>query len=160
VLLVVAYHVQWRGAGGGFIGVDVFFVVSGYLMTRILLRAQTLSPASYLAFLAARARRIWPALAVLVLVLLAFGAIVLPPFDLDTLAHQSLWALAFLSNHHFLAHSGYADRTADDLWLLHTFLLAPRAWEFLAGGIVATMSGGRAVRPTRRGERSAWRGCS
>jgi peptidoglycan/LPS O-acetylase OafA/YrhL len=203
VLLVVAYHVQWRGAGGGFIGVDVFFVVSGYLMTGILLRAPTVSPQSYLAFLAARARRIWPALAVLVLVLLAFGAAALPPFDLDTLARQTLWTLSFLSNHYFLAHSGYADRTADDLWLLHTwslsvewqfyllyplfifaflslsrssarsaarglapallllaavslgwqmalrgrplesgfFLLAPRAWEFLAGGIVATIGG-------------------
>lgn len=129
VLLVVAYHLQLRGAGGGFIGVDVFFVVSGYLMTRILLRQESTSAGAYLSFVAARARRIWPALAVLVAALLVVGAAALPPFDLATLARQALWALAFLSNHHFLQHSGYADRSADDLWLLHTWSLSVE-WQF------------------------------
>ncbi len=129
VLLVVAYHLQLRGAGGGFIGVDVFFVVSGYLMTLILLRQDTVSISRYLSFVAARARRIWPALAALVALLLVAGAIALPPFDLDALARQALWALAFVSNHHFLAQSGYADRTADDLWLLHTWSLSVE-WQF------------------------------
>lgn len=129
VLLVVAYHLQLRGAGGGFIGVDVFFVVSGYLMTRILLRQESASAGGYLSFVAARARRIWPALAALVAALLVVGAATLPPFDLATLASQGLWALAFLSNHHFLQHSGYADRSADDLWLLHTWSLSVE-WQF------------------------------
>jgi peptidoglycan/LPS O-acetylase OafA/YrhL len=129
VLLVVAYHLQLRGAGGGFIGVDVFFVVSGYLMTMILMGRDEPSIRGYLSFVAARARRIWPALAALTATLLLVGAVVLPPFDLDTLAGQALWALGFLSNHHFLAHSGYADRTADDLWLLHTWSLSVE-WQF------------------------------
>ncbi len=129
VLLVVAYHLQVRGAGGGFIGVDVFFVVSGYLMTLILLRNELPSIKDYLGFIAARAQRIWPALAALVAALLVAGAVALPPFDMDTLARQALWALAFVSNHHFLAHSGYADRTADDLWLLHTWSLSIE-WQF------------------------------
>lgn len=129
VLLVVAYHLQLRGAGGGFIGVDVFFVVSGYLMTLILLRHPQASTSGYLTFVAARARRIWPALAALVFALLIVGVLALPPFDLATLARQSLWALTFLSNHHFLNHSGYADRTADDLWLLHTWSLSVE-WQF------------------------------
>lgn len=129
VLLVVSYHLQLRGAGGGFIGVDVFFVVSGYLMTRILLRQEPASAGQYLAFVAARARRIWPALVALVAVLLVVGLVALPPFDLATLARQALWALAFLSNHHFLQHSGYADRSADDLWLLHTWSLSVE-WQF------------------------------
>lgn len=129
VLLVVAYHLQLRGAGGGFIGVDVFFVVSGYLMTLILVRQDEPSVKGYVSFVAARAQRIWPALAALTAALLVAGAIVLPPFDLDTLARQALWALGFVSNHHYLAHSGYADRTADDLWLLHTWSLSVE-WQF------------------------------
>jgi peptidoglycan/LPS O-acetylase OafA/YrhL len=129
ILLVVAYHLQLRGAGGGFIGVDVFFVVSGYLMTVILLRRDDPSIMGYVGFVAARAQRIWPALAALAATLLVAGAAWLPPFDLDTLAVQALWALGFVSNHHFLAHSGYADRTADDLWLLHTWSLSVE-WQF------------------------------
>jgi peptidoglycan/LPS O-acetylase OafA/YrhL len=129
VLLVVAYHLQLKGAGGGFIGVDVFFVVSGYLMTRILLREEAASLRAYAGFVLARARRICPALSALVVVLLVVGAVILPPFDLETLAWQALWALAFVSNLHYLAHSGYADRTADDLWLLHTWSLSVE-WQF------------------------------
>lgn len=142
VLLVVAYHLGLRGAGGGFIGVDVFFVVSGYLMTGVLWRRPTSSVHGYLAFMAARVRRIVPALAVLVVALLGAGAVALPPSDLETLARQATWALGFASNHHYLAHSGYADRTADDLWLLHSWSLSVE-WQFyllyplLVGSVLA-----------------------
>lgn len=129
VALVVAYHLQLRGAGGGFIGVDVFFVVSGYLMTRILVRHDTSSLPGYLGFVAARARRILPALAGLAAALLIAGAVALPPFDLASLSRQALWALTFTSNHFYLGHSGYADRTSDDLWLLHTWSLSIE-WQF------------------------------
>lgn len=128
VALVVAYHLQLRGAAGGFVGVDVFFVVSGYLMTRILL-GHDASLRAYLEFVVARARRIWPALAVLVALLVVAGSVALPPFDLLRLARQALWALAFASNHFYLAHSGYADRTADSLWLLHAWSLSVE-WQF------------------------------
>jgi len=129
VALVVAYHLQLRAAGGGFIGVDVFFVVSGYLMTRILVQHHGGSPVRYVAFVAARARRIWPALGALIAVLLMAGAVALPPFDLASLSRQSLWALSFASNHFYLDHSGYANRTVDDLWLLHTWSLSVE-WQF------------------------------
>lgn len=129
VALVVAYHLQLRGAGGGFVGVDVFFVVSGYLMTLILLRQEGGTRARYAAFVAARARRIGPALAALAGALLVGGAIGLPPFDLESLARQALWALAFVSNHFYLAHSGYTDRRSDDLWLLHSWSLSVE-WQF------------------------------
>jgi len=61
VLLVVAYHLGLRGAAGGFIGVDAFFVVSGYLMTAVLLRRPVGSVRAYLGFMTARAQRIVPA---------------------------------------------------------------------------------------------------
>jgi peptidoglycan/LPS O-acetylase OafA/YrhL len=131
VALVVAYHLQLRGAGGGFIGVDVFFVVSGYLMTRILLMDDMASDrlAGYGRFVAARVRRIVPALAALLALLMTAGTAALPPFDLESLARQALWAAAFASNHFYLDHSGYADRSADDLWLLHTWSLSLE-WQF------------------------------
>lgn len=129
VLLVVAYHLQWRGAGGGYIGVDVFFVISGYLMTRIVWGGLERGTFDYGRYLAARAVRIWPALGAMVAVLLALGAWWLPPFDVDALAQQSLRAVAFWSNQFFLDRSGYDIRTADTNWLLHTWSLSVE-WQF------------------------------
>ena len=128
VALIVAYHVGARGAGGGFIGVDVFFVISGYLMTRIVVDGLRAGTFSYPAFLRARARRIWPPLAALVLALLVLGAFLLPPSDLSQLAEQARAAALFWSNHFFHDHSGYAV-TDDGVWLLHTWSLSVE-WQF------------------------------
>lgn len=129
VLLVVAYHLRLRGADGGFVGVDIFLVISGYLMTRIVGSALEQGRFSYPGFVAARAARIGPALAVMIAILLLLGALALPPFDLATLAAQSGWALLFLSNLHFLDRSGYDTQTADNNWLLHTWSLSVE-WQF------------------------------
>ena len=80
--LVVAYHLQVRGAAGGFIGVDVFFVISGFLMTRIVCHDLAADRFNYWRFAAARAARIWPALAALLVVLFTLGSFWLPPFVL------------------------------------------------------------------------------
>ncbi|HEY0817439.1 MAG TPA: acyltransferase family protein [Rhizobacter sp.] len=129
VALVVAYHLQLRGAGGGFVGVDVFFVLSGYLMTKIICDGLDTQRFSYWGFVAARAARIWPALAVMVLLLFALGAWGLPPFDLVLLAEQAARALLFVSNHHYLAGAGYITHAGDTLWLLHTWSLSVE-WQF------------------------------
>ena len=127
--LVVAYHLQVRGAAGGFIGVDVFFVISGFLMTRIVCHDLAADRFNYWRFAAARAARIWPALAALLVVLFTLGSFWLPPFDMRTLAAQGAWALPMLSNLYFREHSGYNTQTADDLWLLHTWSLSIE-WQF------------------------------
>ncbi|MET0334238.1 MAG: acyltransferase family protein [Rhizobacter sp.] len=129
IALVVAFHLHLRGADGGFIGVDVFFVISGYLMTKIILGSMAEGNFSYWRFIAARAARIWPALSALVVVLLAVGFVVLPPMDVRTLAEQAVRALAFVSNQFFLERSGYDTRTADTQWLLHTWSLSVE-WQF------------------------------
>lgn len=149
VALVVAFHLQLKGAGGGFIGVDVFFVLSGYLMTRMVWRGLQAGHFSYADYLARRAARIWPALALLVLLLLLTGAFWLPPFDLQRLAGQGLHALAFVSNHHFLANAGYITYAGDSLWLLHTWSLSVE-WQFymLYPLLLALLS--RWVPPARR----------
>ncbi|WOB07274.1 acyltransferase family protein [Piscinibacter gummiphilus] len=129
VALVVAFHLQIKGATGGFIGVDVFFVLSGYLMTQMVWRRLDAGRFSYADYLARRAARIWPALAALVLLLLVAGAAWLPPFDMQRLAEQGVRALAFVSNHYFFAHSGYITHAGDSLWLLHTWSLSVE-WQF------------------------------
>lgn len=129
VALVVAFHLQLKGAAGGFIGVDVFFVLSGYLMTQMVWRRLDAGRFSYADYFARRAARIWPALAALVLLLLVTGAVWLPPFDMQRLAEQGVRALVFVSNHYFLAHSGYITHAGDSLWLLHTWSLSVE-WQF------------------------------
>jgi peptidoglycan/LPS O-acetylase OafA/YrhL len=129
VALVVAFHLQLKGATGGFIGVDVFFVLSGYLMTQMVWRRMEEGRFHYGDYLARRAARIWPALAVLVSGLLLAGLLWLPPFDLLRIAEQGVPTLLFVSNHHFLASSGYITHAGDSLWLLHTWSLSVE-WQF------------------------------
>ncbi|MBC7957199.1 MAG: acyltransferase [Cytophagales bacterium] len=129
VALVFAFHLQIKGAGGGFLGVDVFFVISGYLMTQIMCIGLADARFSYWRFVAARAARIWPALAAMVVLLFVFGAWLLPPFDLQILAEQARAALLFSSNHHFLDRSGYITHAGDTHWLLHTWSLSVE-WQF------------------------------
>jgi peptidoglycan/LPS O-acetylase OafA/YrhL len=129
VAIVVLFHVGWNGFGGGFVGVDVFFVISGFLMTRIIGQGLARGTFSYERFLAARATRIWPALGVLVLGCLALGAALLPPSDLGQLARQALAAVPFASNQYFLDHGGYNTQGADGNWLVHTWSLSVE-WQF------------------------------
>src|SRR5262245_22952391 len=83
VLLVVAFHAGVRQLGGGFVGVDVFFVISGYLITGLLSaelsRAGTISVP---AFFARRIRRLLPAAAVVLIATLALAAVVVAPLEM------------------------------------------------------------------------------
>lgn len=129
VATVVLFHVAWPGAAGGFIGVDIFFVISGFLMTRIIVDALQEHRFSYIEFLISRAARIWPAMAAMVLSLLILGSFLLPPSDLFRIAQQGAFALFFWSNQFFHDHAGYATGGADSNWLLHTWSLSVE-WQF------------------------------
>lgn len=129
VLMVVLYHFNWTILGAGFVGVDIFFVISGYLMTKIIVDGLVNGNFHYLSFLLKRALRIFPALFVLVAVLLLAGAVLLPPSDLENLARQCLSAIFFNSNNYFAAQQGYFSQGVDDRWLLHTWSLSVE-WQF------------------------------
>lgn len=129
VTLVVLYHFDVRGFAAGFIGVDVFFVISGYLMTQIAWGGLARGDFSYPRFLLARALRIWPALAVMVLSLLALGAVLLPPADYAALGRQAVHALLFVSHHLFNEGLGYFNSGVEERWLLHTWSLSVE-WQF------------------------------
>ncbi len=126
VLAVVAFHVGLPGTSGGFVGVDVFFVISGFLITGLLAKEVALTGTIALAaFYARRVRRLLPALAVVLLTTLALGALVLSPRDAATLARSGLATAAFVSNLFFSRAAGdYFAGETGRMPLLHTWSLA------------------------------------
>lgn len=129
VLAVMFYHFGLTGFSGGFAGVDVFFVISGFLMTGIILTGISGRRFSVLSFYRARARRIVPALATLCGALLLGGWFFSPPADYTQLGKQAASALVFISNFTFRAEDGYFDSFSQDKWLLHTWSLSVE-WQF------------------------------
>jgi peptidoglycan/LPS O-acetylase OafA/YrhL len=122
VVGVIAYHASARAfPSGGFVGVDVFFVVSGHLITRILTREGGPALAD---FYLRRARRLLPALTAMIVFALAAGALLLPPEPFRELATTALATLAFLSNVALLLLTGYFTGAGDARPLLNTWSLA------------------------------------
>ena len=147
VLAVVLFHFRAFDLSGGFVGVDVFFVISGFLMTGIVDRGLTNGNFSILNFVLARAKRIIPALLVLIAFLLACGYFFLPPLDLKILGAHSAYGLLFLSNIQFWQEAGYFDTTSHEKWLLHTWSLSVE-WQFYLVLPIALALGWR-MRPAR-----------
>lgn len=129
VIAVVLYHFGLTGFNGGFSGVDVFFVLSGFLMASIILGKLEKNRFSLKEFYLSRARRIVPALTVLCATLLVLGWIWLPATDYAQLAKQSSSSLLFLSNFLFRSEAGYFDVLSQNKWLLHTWSLSVE-WQF------------------------------
>lgn len=129
VIAVVLFHFNASWMPGGFAGVDVFFVISGFLMTGIIFRGIEQENFSILKFYVARANRIVPALAVLCLVLLVFGWFYLTPLDYKALGKHVASSMGFLSNVIYWRESGYFDAASHEKWLLHTWSLSAE-WQF------------------------------
>jgi peptidoglycan/LPS O-acetylase OafA/YrhL len=120
---VLLFHLGVPGFGGGFVGVDVFFVISGYLITRLVLGELEGERFSFSRFYARRARRLFPALFATLLATLVAGAILLAPPHLEELALSLVHALFSLSNVFFWSLTGYFDGAATTKPLLHTWSL-------------------------------------
>lgn len=129
VLAVMLYHFGVGIMPGGFIGVDVFFVLSGFLMTSIIVGGMAKKKFSLGLFYLSRARRIIPALAVLCAALLVFGWFWLAPSDYATLGKHVSGAMSFTSNFTFKDEEGYFDLPSQTKWLLHTWSLSVE-WQF------------------------------
>jgi len=120
---VLAYHAFPSLLPGGFIGVDIFFVISGFLITTILLQSLAAGDFSYRDFYTRRIRRIFPALVLVLLATLAFGWYVLLPGEFSQLGKQTTGGAAFFANLVFLGEAGYFDATAETKPLLHLWSL-------------------------------------
>ena len=124
VLAVVLYHVGGFGVSGGFGGVDVFFVISGYLITSIIQREMDAGTFSLLNFYERRIRRIFPALVAVTVAVTLVSAMLLLPEDFKEYGKSLLNLMAISSNYYFMRKTGYFDAAAADKPLLHTWSLA------------------------------------
>lgn len=129
VVAVVLFHFGVAGAEGGFVGVDVFFVISGFLMTAIIFGRLENDNFSLVEFYKDRAKRIVPALAFLCLVLLVAGWALLLPGAYVELSENTLGSLGFVSNMLYWKDAGYFEPVSHDNWLLHTWSLSIE-WQF------------------------------
>ncbi|CAA2108108.1 acyltransferase family protein [Variovorax paradoxus] len=120
---VLVYHAFPSLLPGGFIGVDIFFVISGFLITTILRQSLAAGDFTYRDFYARRIRRIFPALVLVLLATLAFGWYVLLPGEFSQLGKQTTGGAAFFANLVFLGEAGYFDATAETKPLLHLWSL-------------------------------------
>jgi peptidoglycan/LPS O-acetylase OafA/YrhL len=124
VVPVILYHAGYKAFSGGFVGVDVFFVISGYLITTILLNDLEAGKYSLLHFYERRARRILPALFVVMLACLPFAWFWLLPQDMLSFSDSLTAVSVFASNILFLSTSGYFDSATELKPLIHTWSLA------------------------------------
>ncbi len=149
VAAVILTHLQVHGFHGGFLGVDVFFVISGYLIFREILARVDDGTLSIAAFYARRMRRTVPALLVVMSVSLAVATTVLMPGELDDMARSLLGAVLFVSNIVFATQNGYFDQASAVKPLLHTWSLGVEAQFYLVAPVLALMLA-RLPRPGRR----------
>lgn len=129
VISVMLFHFNPSWIPGGFVGVDIFFVISGFLMTGIIFKGIEGNNFSLLNFYISRANRIIPALFVLCLILLVFGWFFLIPIEYRILGKHVAASISFLSNFMYWMEAGYFDAASKGKWLLHTWSLSVE-WQF------------------------------
>jgi len=127
VLAVVGYHFQLPGFAGGFVGVDVFLVITGYLMAGKVLNDLARGRFSFFTFCAMRIRRIYPALVVMVVFSIIAGWFITLPDEYLKHLVQALSAMEFVSNFVFNSDNGYFAMAAQTKPLLHTWSLSVEA---------------------------------
>lgn len=124
---VVLYHFSIPSFSGGFFGIDIFFVISGYLMTSIIfLRRDNLS---IISFYISRCIRIIPALYFLISIVIIFGWIYLEPITYKETLESILYSSVFSSNLFFIFKADYFAPASENFWLLHTWTLSVE-WQF------------------------------
>lgn len=129
VISVLLFHFSPNLLPGGFIGVDVFFVISGFLMTSIIFRGFENKNFSYLKFVINRAKRIVPALLTIVLILLVIGYLTLGQDAYKLLGKHARDSLLFISNITYAKENDYFDVSSTYKLLLHTWSLSVE-WQF------------------------------
>ena len=147
VALVVAFHAFPAMAPGGFVGVDVFFVISGYLITTLILSELATSSFSFMRFYARRIRRILPALAFVLFIVLAFGWWRLPPARYQSLGLHTIAGALFFPNFLSWSEAGYFDAAAETKPLLHLWSLGVEEQFYLVWPLLLLMLRGRWLVP-------------
>ena len=123
VLSVICYHAFPHLIRGGFVGVDIFFVISGFLISSILIANLETNTFSFLAFYRKRINRIFPALILVLIVFLILGWFVLFPSEYEQLGSHVAGGASFISNFLLWYNTGYFDNAAETKPLLHLWSL-------------------------------------
>lgn len=121
ILPVVLFHAQIPGFSGGFVGVDIFFVISGYLICSLIVAELASGDFSLIRFYERRCRRILPALFVMFAVVLGMATFVLLPPDMEGFSQSLIYATIFVSNIFFWHSNNYFDGSSEFKPLLHTW---------------------------------------
>jgi peptidoglycan/LPS O-acetylase OafA/YrhL len=134
VIAVILFHFKIAGMDGGYVGVDIFFALSGFLMTGIISRALHNGAAAqpmgfFWNFFLARGKRIWPALLAMCAVLFVTGWFSMSAEEYSAYGAQARSAVLFFSNVKFWREAGYFGANAHSIWLLHTWSLSVE-WQF------------------------------
>jgi peptidoglycan/LPS O-acetylase OafA/YrhL len=124
VLPVLLYHAGIGAFSGGFVGVDVFFVLSGFFMAKIILRDLDQEKFSFYEFYLRRIRRIFPALFAMIAITSVAASFLFMPQELEYYSSSALAAVLFVANVLFFKESGYFDIASDMKPLLHTWSLS------------------------------------
>jgi peptidoglycan/LPS O-acetylase OafA/YrhL len=146
---VVLFHSGAAAFSGGYTGVDIFFVISGYLITSIILKARTGGGFSYLDFYARRARRILPALLAMTLTVTALCLVILLPADLVEYGKILIYTILFGANFRLTGTPAYFDTASQENPLLHMWSLSVEEqfyllWPTLLVAMLAFLSPRRA----------------
>lgn len=123
IVPVMLFHAD-LGCSGGFVGVDIFFVISGFLITALILKEIRDGTFSMVTFLERRVRRIFPALVGVIIFTLVAGWFLYLPHDFMIIGKSVLAQVILMSNVFFCRHTGYFGTSADTYPLLHTWSLA------------------------------------
>lgn len=139
VVPVVLFHAGFSHFGGGFVGVDIFFVISGYLITSIILQDVNSGCFSTADFYERRVRRILPALFLVMAACIPVAWIWLLPIDMKSFSQSLIAVTAFVSNVFFWSETGYFDISAELKPLLHTWSLSVEEQYYLLFPIFLTL---------------------
>lgn len=123
VLGVVIFHAGLHQLAGGYVGVDVFFVISGFLIINIIVRDLEADRFNFLSFYARRVKRLFPAAFALITATVLFGSLSLYPDAYVAASKSGAASLGFVANIYFYFNTGYFDQSADVLPLLHMWSL-------------------------------------
>lgn len=125
VLSVILFHINEKLIPGGFVGVDIFFVISGYLISLHIFRDLNSERFSIIEFYRRRVKRIMPAMLVVVLVVIAISQIILRPNDAERVAESGLWSLLSMANVYFwlFEDTSYFAAVSNEKPLLHLWSL-------------------------------------
>ena len=140
ILSVLVFHAFPQSLPGGFIGVDIFFVISGYLITGIILKSQHQGGLNLLEFYSRRIKRIFPALILVLVCCLAVGWHLLHADEFQSLGKHVAAGAVYISNIVLMGESGYFDQAAELKPLLHLWSLGIEEQFYLVWPLVMILS--------------------